>query len=86
MDVKSVIEGNSIPAKEIKSGGNRPGLINKSKDAINWVRPEVGYQINTLCFGDKLVRTECPHICVKMENRNLFFGFAMKNFHRLVFF
>lgn len=65
MGVKNALEGNPIPAKEIKAGGNRPGLIYKSKDGINWGTPEVGYQTNAFYFGDKLARTERPHILWK---------------------
>ncbi|MDO7172395.1 glycoside hydrolase family protein [Mariniflexile sp. AS56] len=63
--VKNMLEGNPIPKKEIKPGGNRPGLIYKSKDGINWGRPEVGYKTNEDYFGDKLARTERPHILWK---------------------
>lgn len=63
--VKNALEGHPIPAKELKKGGNRPGLIYKSKDGINWGRPEVGYKTNTAYFGDKLARTERPHILWK---------------------
>jgi hypothetical protein len=65
MGVKNALEGNPIPAKEIKAGGNRPGLIFKSKDGINWDRPEIGYQTNSFYFGDELARTERPHILWK---------------------
>ncbi len=65
MGVKNALEGNPIPAKEIKAGGSRPGLIYKSKDGINWERPEVGYQTNNFYFGDELARTERPHILWK---------------------
>jgi hypothetical protein len=65
MGVKNMLEGNPIPAKEIKPGGNRPGLIYKSKDGINWGRPEIGYKTNEQYFGDKLARTERPHILWK---------------------
>ncbi|KJD35977.1 hypothetical protein PW52_04945 [Tamlana sedimentorum] len=63
--VKNMLEGNPIPQKEIKPGGNRPGLIYKSKDGINWGEPEVGYNTNEQYFGDKLARTERPHILWK---------------------
>lgn len=65
MGVKNMLEGNPIPAKEIKPGGNRPGLIYKSKDGINWGRPEVGYQTNSVYFDEELSRTERPHILWK---------------------
>jgi hypothetical protein len=65
MGVKNALEGNPIPAEEIKPGGNRPGLIYKSKDGINWGRPETSYQTNTFYFGDELARTERPHILWK---------------------
>lgn len=63
--VKNMLEGNPLPESEIKNGGNRPGLIYKSKDGINWGRPEVGYQTNTFYFGHELARTERPHILWK---------------------
>ena len=63
--VKDMLEGNPLPAKEIKSGGMRPGLIYKSKDGIKWDRPEVGYQTNEFYFGHELARTERPHILWK---------------------
>lgn len=62
MGVKDALEGHPIPAKEIKAGGNRPGLIYKSKDGINWGRPEIGYQTNSFYFNEELSRTERPHI------------------------
>jgi len=63
--VKNLLEGNPIPLDKIKNGGNRPGLIYKSKDGINWGIPEVGYQTNTEYFGVQLARTERPHILWK---------------------
>jgi len=65
MGVKNLLEGNPIPTAEIKPGGNRPGLIYKSKDGIHWARPEVGYNTNTYYFGQALSRTERPHILWK---------------------
>lgn len=63
--VRNMLEGNPIPANEIKAGGNRPGLIYKSEDGINWGRPEIGYKTNEQYFGDELARTERPHILWK---------------------
>lgn len=63
--VKDMLEGNPIPDSLIKPGGWRPGLIYKSKDGINWGRPEIGYKTNEQYFGDKLARTERPHILWK---------------------
>jgi len=63
--VRNMLEGHPMPEKEIKPGGNRPGLIYKSKDGINWGRPEIGYKTNEQYFGDKLARTERPHILWK---------------------
>lgn len=63
--VKNMLEGKPLPAKEIKSGGNRPGLIYRSRDGITWERPEVGYQTNEFYYGHKLARTERPHILWK---------------------
>ena len=65
MGVKNMLEGNPIPEKEIIPGGNRPGLIYKSKDGINWGRPEIGYQTNSFYFKEELSRTERPHILWK---------------------
>lgn len=65
MGVRNYLEGNPIPKKDIKAGGNRPGLIYKSKDGINWGRPQIGYQTNAYYFGDELARTERPHILWK---------------------
>ncbi len=65
MGVKNALEGNPIPEKDIKPGGNRPGLIYKSKDGINWGKPEVGYQTNKHYFEHALARTERPHILWK---------------------
>ena len=63
--VKNMLEGNPMATNEIKPGGNRPGLIYKSKDGINWGKPEIGYKTNEQFFGDKLARTERPHILWK---------------------
>lgn len=63
--VKNMLEGNPIPTKDIKPGGNRPGLIYKSEDGIHWERPEIGYKTNKQYFGDELARTERPHILWK---------------------
>jgi len=65
MAVKEALEGNQLPDKEIKRGGNRPGLIYTSKDGIDWGRPEIGYQTNSYYFGEELSRTERPHILWK---------------------
>jgi hypothetical protein len=65
MDVKSALEGNPSPQKEIELGGNRPGLIYKSKDGINWERPEVAYKTNSFYFDVELARTERPNILWK---------------------
>jgi hypothetical protein len=65
MAVKDALEGHPLPDKEIKRGGNRPGLIYKSKDGINWGRPEIGYQTNSYYFNEELSRTERPHILWK---------------------
>ncbi len=64
-DVKGMLEGRWFPGKEVKNGGNRPGLLYKSKDGIDWGEPEVGYQTNTTYFGRTLARTERPHILWK---------------------
>ena len=63
--VKDMLEGNPIPADQIRKGGYRPGLIYKSKDGIDWGIPEVGYQTNEVYFGAKLARSERPHILWK---------------------
>ncbi|MAU17008.1 MAG: hypothetical protein CMH46_15880 [Muricauda sp.] len=65
MDVKSALEGNPTPKNEIKLGGNRPGLIYKSKDGIDWGRPEIGYNTNAYYFKQELARTERPNILWK---------------------
>ncbi|VGO19738.1 hypothetical protein SCARR_01797 [Pontiella sulfatireligans] len=63
--VQNLLEGNPIPADQIRNGGYRPGLIYKSKDGINWGVPEIGYQTNEIYFGDKLARSERPNILWK---------------------
>lgn len=63
--VKDMLEGNPIPDSLMKPGGWRPGLIYKSKDGIEWSRPEIGYQTNTFYFGAELARSERPHILWK---------------------
>lgn len=63
--VKNMLEGKPLAEKDIKNGGNRPGLIYRSRDGITWERPEVGYQTNTFYFGHELARTERPHILWK---------------------
>ena len=65
MAVRDALEGHPLPAKEIKPGGNRPGLIYTSKDGIDWGRPEIGYQTNSNYFNEELSRTERPHILWK---------------------
>lgn len=65
MGVKDALEGNQLPIKEIKRGGNRPGLIYESEDGISWERPQIGYQTNSFYFGGELSRTERPHILWK---------------------
>ena len=65
MGVKNALEGNPIPANEIKAGGFRPGLIYKSNDGINWGKPEVGYNTNTHYFNHELARCERPNILWK---------------------
>jgi beta-xylosidase len=44
--VKEMLEGNPIPADQLKKGGYRPGLIYQSKDGIDWGIPKVGYKTN----------------------------------------
>jgi hypothetical protein len=65
MAVKDALEGNPIPAKKIRRGGNRPGLLYQSKDGIQWGRPEVGYLTDEHYFGGELSRSERPHILWK---------------------
>lgn len=64
-DVRGMLEGQWFPGKKVKNGGNRPGLIYKSKDGIDWGIPEIGYQTNEAYFGRELARTERPHILWK---------------------
>ncbi|GAA3651216.1 glycoside hydrolase family protein [Flavivirga jejuensis] len=61
--VKDMLEGKRNDKN--KPGGWRPGLIYKSEDGIYWGKPEVGYKTNEQYFGDKLARTERPHILWK---------------------
>ncbi|MDO5968345.1 glycoside hydrolase family protein [Flavivirga aquimarina] len=63
--IKEMLEGKIRDDGLIKPGGWRPGLIYKSEDGINWGRPEIGYKTNEQYFGDKLARTERPHILWK---------------------
>ena len=73
MAVRDALEGNPLPASEIRPGGNRPGLIYTSKDGINWGTPEIGYQTNTFYFNEELSRTERPHILWKDEKPEYLF-------------
>ena len=63
MDVASVLSGN--PSPNPRPGGNRPGLLFKSKDGIHWERPEFSYNTDAHYFGKELSRTERPHILWK---------------------
>ncbi|TWU44313.1 Extracellular endo-alpha-(1-_5)-L-arabinanase 2 precursor [Novipirellula aureliae] len=63
--VKDMLEGNPLPANHKNSGGLRPGLIYTSKDGLDWGLPEVGYLTNEMYFGEKLARSERPHILWK---------------------
>jgi hypothetical protein len=65
MAVKDALEGNPIPAKKIRRGGNRPGLLYQSKDGIQWGRPEIGYLTDEHYFDEELSRSERPHILWK---------------------
>jgi hypothetical protein len=65
MDVAGALGGNPTPLKETKRGGNRPGLLYKSEDGINWGRPKIGYQTDAYYFGGELSRSERPHILWK---------------------
>jgi hypothetical protein len=65
MDVASALRGDPSPLKQIKRGGSRPGLLFKSKDGMNWDRPEIGYHTDAQYFGEKLSRSERPHILWK---------------------
>ena len=63
MDVASVLSGK--PSPRPRPGGNRPGLLFKSKDGIHWERPEFSYNTDAHYFGKELSRTERPHILWK---------------------
>ena len=65
MDVKNTLEGKAKITDKIKLGGNRPGLIYKSKDGIHWERPETSYNTNKFYFNHALARSERPHILWK---------------------
>jgi hypothetical protein len=65
MGVRDALEGHPIPEKEIKRGGNRPGLLYQSEDGITFGRPEIGYNTNSFYFKEELSRTERPHILWK---------------------
>ena len=65
MAVRNALEGNPVPVKQIKKGGNRPGLIYQSKDGINWGRPQIGYLTDEQYFDRELSRSERPHILWK---------------------
>lgn len=60
MDVASALSGK--PSVNAKPGGNRPGLLFKSKDGISWERPEFSYKTDAHYFGKELSRSERPHI------------------------
>ena len=63
MDVAGALSGK--PSVDLKKGGNRPGLIYKSKDGFNWDRPELSYNTDAFYFGKELSRSERPHILWK---------------------
>ena len=63
MDIASLLSGN--PSEKPKPGGNRPGLLYKSKDGIRWQRPELSYDTVERYFGKELSRSERPHILWK---------------------
>ena len=63
MDVASLLNGK--PSTDAKPGGNRPGLLFKSKDGISWDRPEFSYNTDAHYFGNELSRSERPHILWK---------------------
>ena len=65
MDVKSALEGNPKTLDKKQLGGNRPGLIYKSKDGIDWELPEISYKTNKFYFNKKVARTERPNILWK---------------------
>ncbi len=64
-DVRGMLEGEWFPGKKVNNGGNRPGLIYKSKDGLDWGVPKIGYLTNAGYFGVQLARTERPHILWK---------------------
>ena len=63
MDVASELNGK--PSTNVKLGGNRPGLLFKSKDGIRWERPEFSYNTVDHYFDKELSRSERPHILWK---------------------
>ena len=63
--IKNMLEGYPITESLLKPGGWRPGLIYNSKNGIDWGVPEIGYKTNKQYFGNKLARTERPHILWK---------------------
>jgi len=63
--VVNLLEGSKVAAKKIKPGGNRPGLIYKSKDGIDWGTPQISYLTNSDYFGESLGRSERPNILWK---------------------
>ena len=63
MDVASLLGGK--PSEGAKPGGNRPGLLYKSKDGISWDRPELSYNTVSHYFDKELSRSERPHILWK---------------------
>ena len=71
MDVASALGGN--PSTDAKPGGNRPGLIFKSADGIQWNRPEFSYNTDAHYFKKELSRTERPHILWKDGNPEYLF-------------
>ncbi|TWU36562.1 Glycosyl hydrolases family 43 [Novipirellula aureliae] len=62
-DVAGALSGS--PSPNSSPGGNRPGLLFKSKDGIHWDRPELSYNTDAKYFGKKLSRSERPHILWK---------------------
>ena len=65
MDVAGALRGDPVPLKQVKRGGNRPGLLFTSKDGFLWDRPEIGYHTDAHYFGGELSRSERPHILWK---------------------
>lgn len=63
MDIAALLSGN--PSDNPKLGGNRPGLLYKSKDGIKWERPQLSYNTVEHYFGKELSRSERPHILWK---------------------